>query len=198
MAFAADYYQRSVGEVALPALPQALRDAARWQRLFAAQPRFRLTVAGRTALPDALPPRAAALRRLAAALADARTLDLSDARGLHPKAAATLAAWQAEGWVDIERDADAGAAAGSAVCASLAGDAPMGGAADIADGVFRPVLTDEQAQAVESIAAAHGFSPFLLHGVTGSGKTEVYLRPLDALSRRGRTRRRWCWCPRST
>jgi primosomal protein N' (replication factor Y) (superfamily II helicase) len=43
VAFAADYYQRSLGEVALPALPQALRDPERWPRLFAVSPRFRLT-----------------------------------------------------------------------------------------------------------------------------------------------------------
>ncbi|MBA3499374.1 MAG: primosomal protein N', partial [Deltaproteobacteria bacterium] len=41
-----------------------------------------------------------------------------------------------------------------------------------------PVLTDEQAFAVSSVTGAFGatFRPFLLHGVTGSGKTEVYLR----------------------
>jgi primosomal protein N' (replication factor Y) len=37
-------------------------------------------------------------------------------------------------------------------------------------------LTEVQGQAVEQIAASFGrFAPFLLHGVTGSGKTEVYL-----------------------
>ena len=36
-AFAADYYQRGLGEVALPALPQALRDPLRWARLLAPQ-----------------------------------------------------------------------------------------------------------------------------------------------------------------
>ena len=177
VAFAADYYQRSLGEVALPALPQALRDAARWPRLFAAQPRFRLTAAGQAALPDALPARAAALRRLAAALADDGALDVSEARVLHPKAAATLAIWEAQGWIAVEQDASQGVVA----CSGVAGDARAGGAVDLADGVLRPVLTDEQVQAVESIAAAQGFSPFLLHGVTGSGKTEIYLRSLEAL-----------------
>ena len=42
-----------------------------------------------------------------------------------------------------------------------------------------PHLTDEQRVAVDAIDAARregGFKPLLLHGVTGSGKTEVYLR----------------------
>jgi len=39
-----------------------------------------------------------------------------------------------------------------------------------------PQLTDEQALAVDAIVASETFSGFLLEGVTGSGKTEVYLR----------------------
>jgi len=44
-----------------------------------------------------------------------------------------------------------------------------------------PVLNESQSAAVDRIGEAlgrHIFAPFLLHGVTGSGKTEVYLRAI--------------------
>src|SRR5207248_810059 len=50
-------------------------------------------------------------------------------------------------------------------------------------------LTPEQAVAVDALSAAldrGGFQPFLLHGVTGSGKTEVYLRLVERANEAGR------------
>ena len=42
-----------------------------------------------------------------------------------------------------------------------------------------PTLLPEQQAAVQAIQAVGRFETFLLHGVTGSGKTEVYLRAID-------------------
>ncbi len=52
-----------------------------------------------------------------------------------------------------------------------------------------PPLTSEQATTWQRIVTAGmgkpGGATFLLHGVTGSGKTEIYLRAIDAVIRRG-------------
>jgi primosomal protein N' (replication factor Y) len=52
-----------------------------------------------------------------------------------------------------------------------------------------PILTDEQRAAVEAVAssAEHGFSQHLLFGVTGSGKTEVYLQLIERTLARGKS-----------
>lgn len=46
-----------------------------------------------------------------------------------------------------------------------------------------PELTDEQRNVLEALESGlgKGFHTYLLHGVTGSGKTEVYLRAVDAV-----------------
>jgi len=58
-------------------------------------------------------------------------------------------------------------------------------------------LTGEQEQALAELIPAiqqGEFATFLLHGVTGCGKTEVYLRAAEATLAMGRDV--WFWCPR--
>ena len=49
------------------------------------------------------------------------------------------------------------------------------------------VLTAEQAVAVEAISNLTTYTPTLLHGVTGSGKTEVYLQAIAPLLNHGKS-----------
>ncbi len=52
-----------------------------------------------------------------------------------------------------------------------------------------PTLTGEQTLVLERLMPAlqsGGFAPFLIHGVTGSGKTEVYLSAIERVVERGR------------
>jgi primosomal protein N' (replication factor Y) len=53
----------------------------------------------------------------------------------------------------------------------------------------RPALTADQRAALARLEPAiesGGFAPFLIHGVTGSGKTEVYLAAIEQVVARGR------------
>ena len=51
------------------------------------------------------------------------------------------------------------------------------------------VLTDEQESAIAALTPfleGDGFAPILIHGVTGSGKTEIYLKAIEQVVARGR------------
>ena len=47
-------------------------------------------------------------------------------------------------------------------------------------------LSNEQVLAINEINSSKGFTPFLLHGVTGSGKTEVYMQAIDNVLNNGK------------
>jgi primosomal protein N' (replication factor Y) (superfamily II helicase) len=154
--WAANYYQHPPGEVIAAALPVLLRQgrasetgATVWQ----------LTAAGAAALAANAAKRAIAQRRLLEALAAAAgPLDATALGAVAENWAATARALERKGWIERLR-------LDEFVAASVAPDEP-------------PVLNDAQAAAVAAITGASGFKPFLLQGVTGSGKTEVYLHAI--------------------
>ncbi|MEI7683446.1 MAG: primosomal protein N' [Planctomycetota bacterium] len=62
-------------------------------------------------------------------------------------------------------------------------------APDDGERLAAPQLTDDQQAVWNKIAPVldeGGFKPFLLHGVTGSGKTEIYLRAIEHVLRQGK------------
>ena len=166
--FVARYYQRALGEVIGAALPAQLRNRTPAALASALQRQapiaYGCTAAGQVALPEAIAPRSVALWRLAQALGVSpagtpapskppEPLELGEARRLHPQARQVLAEWQQAGWVEVT--------------------APLPGRPG--DTSPAPPLHAEQQDALQHIASSEGFAPFLLFGVTGSGKTEVYL-----------------------
>ena len=46
-------------------------------------------------------------------------------------------------------------------------------------------LTDEQQQAMDAVTQQTGYGCFLLHGITGSGKTEIYVHLMHEMLQRG-------------
>src|SRR5437867_10163186 len=48
-------------------------------------------------------------------------------------------------------------------------------------------LTADQGTALSTITGSPGFHPILLHGITGSGKTEVYMQAVEHFLRAGKT-----------
>ena len=157
--FAADYYVYPLGAVIMASIPAALRRVRSREEPPSA---YALTAAGTAADIAGLPPRARAQRNLLALLQSRNLIEHSVVAGLGAATRKALQAFIAGGWVQP--------------CAL-----PQQTALSSPGASAGPALTAEQTTAVSAISATLGaYHTSLLWGITGSGKTEVYLHAIAA------------------
>jgi len=159
--WAASYYHHPLGEVVSAALPAALR---RGTAAAAKETAWRLTDSGLTIDAVSLGKRAKLQHTLVELLKHSAdglgSEELSVAGATWRRAISALID---KGYIErFERDINVAA-----------------GAHDTNDAEPAPAPTEEQQLAIDAIASSTGYVGFLLEGVTGSGKTEVYLRCID-------------------
>ena len=154
--FCSDYYHHPIGAVVVNALPTRLR------RRNATKPQavaYRLTAVGQLIDTATLPARGKSRRELMGWLkASGEGIGAATLRARMPGAATLLKDLIARGWVETFAEQ------------------PYQGAATGSEILPRPTLTNAQEAAVKAVRSSFNrFSPWLLHGITGSGKTEIYL-----------------------
>ncbi len=168
--FAADYYHHPLGAVVMSALPAGLRRVRKQPAKSLTH--YVLTPLGATRTVDSLPTRAATQRRLLALFLVRQALDDDAVRACAPSAKIALRQLIAAGYV--------------ITCEGALTHVPAATMPAVTE-IIGPPLTPDQAAAVTALRAdLSAFKAHLLLGVTGSGKTEVYLRVIDAVLKKGR------------
>jgi primosomal protein N' (replication factor Y) len=193
LGWAAEYYHHPIGEVLAAALPKALRLGAAIESI---EERWILTAEGREAYARGEPRRAPRQRQLLAVFAHKAEsapggpAQVSDRGAPASGLSAADLDEQAGSWRDAARALIARGWLAAIEVAAAAAIAPGTDARSTCDTDAMgpgPEPNEEQRAAIEAVCGSLDiFGPFVLHGVTGSGKTEVYLRVVERVLRLGR------------
>ncbi len=154
--FSADYYQYPFGQALLSALPARLRQIM--PAVSRKQYAYQLTELGRQVDLEQIPKKQQVMRRVLAALQASEVLN----------EAALDAISNSARKVAKQLVLDGLASAQQVLATARVPDMPI---------APQPELNEEQTLVVEQIVqASQTFKAWLIHGITGSGKTEVYIR----------------------
>lgn len=156
IAFTARYYHYPIGQTAFTALPAALR-----RPKACPLPAVARHVQATEAAFAATAPKHKRQAQLWQAML-AGYLKTDQARTIHPQASKLLEQWQIAGYCILHT--------------------PMIPQPDT-QAIYQP--NAEQTAVIDAVRLAQGFTPFLLYGITGSGKTETYFEMAAETLRRG-------------
>ncbi len=155
--FCSQYYHYPLGQTIMSAVPSRLKKLN--TKGMVKKYLYRLTPKVFALGIDALPPRQMLLKRIVMALIDATQLDEASLRSISSTWKKSIETLDEMGWIEKEE-------------------------AKLDDKVFLqapiPALNLDQKKALDAILARNKeFIPWLLYGITGSGKTEVYIRLIE-------------------
>ena len=152
--FCSQYYHYPLGMITMNSLPALLRNNKAVKLKDAAQTRWILTDLGKQIEINSIPARNRVARRLLSEFQIASALTRSQIKQISQRAIQLITVWLQLGWI-VEMAAKAMPQSTERI----------------------PELTTEQVAAVSAVISDFAqFQTWLLHGITGSGKTEVYLR----------------------
>ncbi len=171
--FCSDYYRYPIGQTVLAALPPQLRSdkPITTKKIFS----YRLSASGAALDLNTFPKRKVVQHRILARLAE-QICNLAQIKALSATAGAQLKILEQEGWVEHFD---------SAISLSLNSPASSGREEQQRNFSNTHTLTGEQQLAVDAVTQGSNYVCSLLHGVTGSGKTEVYVHLMHHVLQHG-------------